>query len=410
MASPRDLPERKNPLLSAHQTPLYEILVERRCLGVTELKVKTGLVGTSNATKPENLGVLEYAHLRVPLPVDLSGSGIFSKISKTKWPENYFLMRRSSDGFISATGMFKAAFPYAQKDEEHREAEYLKETHDTASEEVAGNIWITPDQALELAEEYEIRPWIEALLDPEPIIHGLTPGKSGREKIKSPPTYRIKDMPKHNGGAVRSPEKKSTERGQSLRSRRSASVRSDEPDVAPKTPSRPKATPRKPRKGRGGLSKVSEGETPEPEVNGAAASSDPMRETVKVEVETFTELTASGAEEIERTKVNVEMPAGHPDLPLPNNPEDMIAKAREMVKEAQKVGGPAVGRGKSKRKADEMLDEDEVDAGPVAPAKKARKLEIELRKERIKGRALAGIAATLILGALVPTIAAAFGA
>jgi len=90
-----------------------EILVERRCLGQTELKVKPGQVGSSNATKPENLGesdqdedalssednanttesgVLDYAHLRVPLPADLSSSGIFTKGSNRKYPEAYFLM------------------------------------------------------------------------------------------------------------------------------------------------------------------------------------------------------------------------------------------------------------------------------------------------------------------------------
>lgn len=74
-----------------------EILVERRCLGQTELKVKPGQVGTSNATKAENLGVLDYAHLRVPLPKDLTGSGIFQKGANRKWPEAYFLMVRTGD-------------------------------------------------------------------------------------------------------------------------------------------------------------------------------------------------------------------------------------------------------------------------------------------------------------------------
>lgn len=74
-----------------------ENLVERRCLGQTELKVKPGQVGTSNATKLENLGVLDYAHLRVPLPKDLTGSGIFARGTNRKWPEAYFLMVRSRD-------------------------------------------------------------------------------------------------------------------------------------------------------------------------------------------------------------------------------------------------------------------------------------------------------------------------
>ena len=73
-----------------------EILVERRCLGQTELKVKPGHVGTTSATKPDNLGVLDYAHLRVPLPKDLGSSGIFSRGANKKFPEAYFLMVRGS--------------------------------------------------------------------------------------------------------------------------------------------------------------------------------------------------------------------------------------------------------------------------------------------------------------------------
>lgn len=66
-------------------------------MGQTELKVKPGQVGTSNATKLENLGVLDYAHLRVPLPKDLTGSGIFARQPNRKWPEAYFLMVRRRD-------------------------------------------------------------------------------------------------------------------------------------------------------------------------------------------------------------------------------------------------------------------------------------------------------------------------
>jgi len=123
---------------------------------------------------------------------------------------------------------------------------------------------------------------------------------------------------------------------------------------------------------------------------------------VKVSVETTTHLTASGDEEIERTKVNVEMPTGNPDLPLPTNPQEMLAEARKMVAEAQKIGGPS--KGKGKRKVQEMLDDDdddELDVGPALPPKRARKLEIELRKERIARRALTGIAASLLLGCVL---------
>lgn len=121
----RELPEGTNPLLEVDNAPSREshvkrrvkrrwtrltirritdeILVERRCLGQTELKVKPGQVGTSNATKPDNLGTLDYAHLRVPLPKDLNTSGIFLKQSNRKWPESYFLMVRGGSCALAQT-------------------------------------------------------------------------------------------------------------------------------------------------------------------------------------------------------------------------------------------------------------------------------------------------------------------
>ncbi|KAI7185307.1 hypothetical protein KC316_g7465, partial [Hortaea werneckii] len=411
-----------------------EILVERRCLGRTELKVKPGQVGTSNATKPDNLGVLDYAHLRVPLPKDLGASGIFSRGSNRKFPESYFLMRRSNDGFVSATGMFKAAFPYAQAEEEIAEKDYIKNLSDTASEEVAGNVWIHPDQALQLADEYGIRLWIAALLDPEPITHGNDP------HIKSPPPYSQSKMANGNRRS-RSPEKKQqpqqppVETRASTRSRRSASIRSESPGATPqvKTPSRPKATPRKSRRGRGTLSRVDEGAAAvEAEsVNGRETGS--ADENVKIEVETTTHqhpasrTTRSAraasedvAEDEEKTKVNIELPAGNPDLPIPNDTEAMLREARRMVKEAEDLsaaGGGDEGSSskpsKPKRKAEEMIeDDDEVGlegprSGPAAATKRTR-VEIKLRKEKIKKRAAVGITASLALGALVPTLAAAF--
>jgi len=216
--------------------------------------------------------------------------------------------------------------------------------------------------------------------------------------MKSPPPYHFKDMV---NGTGRSPEKKSTEGRHSTRGRRSASVRSESPGTQSRTPGRPKATPRKPRKGRGTLSRLEENASVESDsVNGDGKLA-PVQETVKIEVETSTKPSGFGDdEEFENTKVNVEMPVGHPDLPIPNDTEEMLKMARQMVAEAQQIGGPPMRKGKGKRKAEEMIDEDDEDGleGPAVPAKRARKIEIELRKERIKRRALTGIAASLALG------------
>lgn len=52
------------------------------------------------------------------------------------------MQRRSTDGFISATGMFKTAFPWAKHAEAAAEHEYLKSLKTTGQDEVAGNVWI----------------------------------------------------------------------------------------------------------------------------------------------------------------------------------------------------------------------------------------------------------------------------
>lgn len=41
--------------------------------------------------------------------------------------------------------MFKIAFPWAKHTEEKAEREYLKSRQDTSEDEVAGNVWISPE-------------------------------------------------------------------------------------------------------------------------------------------------------------------------------------------------------------------------------------------------------------------------
>ncbi|KAM0713315.1 hypothetical protein Q7P35_000767 [Cladosporium inversicolor] len=399
MAAERVLPEDRNPMLVEERAPSHEILVERRCLGQTELKVKPGQIGTSNATKPDNLGVLDYAHLRVPLPSDLSSSGIFIKGPNRKYPEAYFLMRRSSDGYISATGMFKAAFPYASVEEETSEKEYIKSFPEASSEEVAGNVWINPEQALNLADEYGIKLWIAALLDPEPITHGTNDPK---KSIQSPPPF---SMNHSVNGLGRSPEKPDGRRSTRGRSLRSASPMKKDAST------RKFATPRKTRKPRGTLKFEEEAaaiaEEAAESLNGelATANARQSTENVKVEVETVMKPSPEGDEEVESTKVNIEMPAGLPELQLPNDAQEMLAQARAMVHEAEKINGTSSAKGK--RKAEEMVEDDEEEL-ELLPPKRVKAVQTELRKEKIKRRAITGIAAGLAFGALIPSLLAAF--
>jgi hypothetical protein len=55
------------------------------------------------------------------------------------------MKRRSSDGYISATGMYKAAFPWSSIEEEQVERKHHKSMSSGKGQEVAGNVWIAPE-------------------------------------------------------------------------------------------------------------------------------------------------------------------------------------------------------------------------------------------------------------------------
>jgi len=239
---------------------------------------------------------------------------------------------------------------------------------------------------------------VVALLDPEPITHGAN---DADRFIKSPPTYRLKDTV---NGTGRSPEKRSLDGRRSTRGR---TQRSESPSAGgKKTPARKFATPRRPRKTRGGLASVDEHASAEPEaltVNGGD-----LPDTVQVKAETTTRPAETGDGEVEITKARVSMPSGHPDLPLPDDTQAMLETARRMVKEARKLE-PSTSNKKGKRKAEEMLEDDDDDDdeeagdGPAARpmAKRARKMEVALRKETIKRKTYTGIFLGLAVGCVL---------
>jgi hypothetical protein len=364
-----------------------DVLVARRRLGQTDLAVKAGQVGTSNSSKPKNLGTFDYAHLRAPLP-----KGIMSGIFKPS-PASYFLMRRSHDGYISATGMFKATFPYAEVAEEEMERKYIKSLETTSTDETAGNVWIPPHHALELAEEYHILPWIRALLDNQPIEVNPTKDQSPKS-IQSPPAFLLPQealaAPTPSRGRPRrsmSPSKIASPRktAGSTRSRKTKTP-SEEPSTRVASKNLQKAL----KQAAATDTETSTYETPESE-----AKEEPV---VRVNVET--EVEVKGDVETTHTHVEVEMPAGSPELPLPEDTEAMIAKAKEMVEAATKNTNGESSK-QVKRKAEDIEEEQEAEAeeGVEAPppAKKV-KVESELKKERVKTRALIGISATLAIG------------
>jgi hypothetical protein len=324
----RPLPEKTNPFLAeAYQLPresprvddladrVDEKLVAMRRVGSTDLGfASAGLTPDSStpasstpaSSTPASLSTpgpakFDYTHLRISLPKGIR-SGVFRSA-----PSSYFLMRRLSDGFVSATGMFKATFPYAEAAEEETERAYLEGLTTTSPERTAGNVWVTPTYARQLAREYgDIQPWVEALLDDAPVATPATEDRSGSDAAPQP----------------------------SARARRSTS-----PQKTDASPRKPAATPRKPR-----APKASTG-LDEPAIEAAKRSLG----------------SRSGA------------PDGAPD--------------------ALKATKPATKPARSRKRAADTTDDEAEDVR--VGAKRARLLAEEVRVERAKTRALAGISAAL---------------
>lgn len=358
-------------------------LVSRRRLGQTKLTPK--MVGSDEA-EAGALGFFDYAHLRAPLP-----KGIVSGIFKSS-PNSYFLMRRSFDGYISATGMFKATFPYAAAAEEEAERKFIKAQPTTSPEETAGNIWIPPEAALALAEEYNISIWIQALLD-SAKISTTQPADASPKTITAPPKFDRLKAP-----TQLSPATTPTTR---TRGRRSAS---------PTKTSATRRTTASPRRKRNTRSKAEAVET-------TPAPSEVAEEAEESALKSTDFEPAIAKAEVSSKTDALPFTAGQP--PSPEQIAEMMATAKAMVEkdkeEAEKAEEEAAeeeegaqnkptpkSTPKNKRKATDTGEEDdeaaEGDKTEEAPRSKKIKTEVEVRKGRIQKRALFGIGATVAVG------------
>ena len=250
--------------------------------------------------------------------------------------------------------------------------------------------------ALKLADDYRMRPWLVALLDPEPIEKGTKNKDKG--EISAPPKFDVGDITKMfapPAASKRTRELRSTSPSKSTprkiatprkprRAAKSTSVDLDNSSV--------KSTPSAQRKLENG---VSSSETGAP--SSTAPKSQP-EDVVRIEVDETVE--KENDTETTHVAIKVQMPTNHPDLPLPETTEEMIAKAKEMVEEAHRLEENRM-RSSSKRKADEVeLEEDEEAPTPNEPVSKKQKVQLfeTIKKERVKTRSMVAITAALGIG------------
>lgn len=119
-------------------------------------------------------------------------------------------------------------------------------------------------------------------------------------------------------------------------------------------------------------------------------------EEIKAVLKVVSETIVNGTQETTNTGLEFQFPGGSANVPVPENPEKMIAEAQEMVDQALKIDGESSRA--SKRKAEEMDEVSDEEGEGEQPAKRTKILQEKLKTERVRNRALIGVTATLLVG------------
>ena len=276
---------------------------------------------------------------------------------------------------------------------------------------------------MKLADEYQIRAWIVALLDPSPII------VDDKKAIASPPMYKFKAFEKSNlPPSLASPNKARAHRAGSP-SKKDASPRKR---VTKATKEANATTARQASEAlqsaldaasirsvsiepviNGGLSPSAATKPTKKRGKKADKEAEPITKVEKTEadknitVNVQTTIQTEGDHQTEQTTVKVTMPEGIPELPTPENMEQVIADAKKMVEEARALeqnGDDS--KTVLKRKADILDADDDLDEADdvgTPEFKRIRLAEQQAKKRTVLSRALAGVAVSLAIGYVSPS-------
>ena len=247
--------------------------------------------------------------------------------------------------------------------------------------------WLTfyVSAALELSSEYGLYNWVKALLDPEEITQSPA---SAKKHISPPPKFEM--------AAAKLPPPSA--KGSRSRANRSASPSKIASPVKSKASPRKRQTKAMKAANEANANAASASLQSALEDAASTVAPSPSVDGEKVKVEVDSRVDTNGETETTHTRVTVDMPAGSPELPLPEDTEKMLETAKQMVEEARALDGePSTAKPGRKRKVEEVEASD-IDAElPVQPAKKAKVLEEKLKREKVRTRALVGVTATLAI-------------
>ncbi|CAI4210916.1 unnamed protein product [Parascedosporium putredinis] len=266
-------------------------------------------------TSLTSLGAFDYAHLRAPLP--------------------------------------KGHVPYAEAEEEERERQYIKTLETTSPDETAGNIWVPPEQALGLAEEYQITPGSR----PFSILPRL-PSLAARRRIPQRTSAPLPNVEETSARASKEAEAKI----ESLVILQSVE---EEPSKA-------------------GAEDDEESAAQEEEAGEKKSSEKTRRKKKSADLGKIHLLTAGEPPSKEET---LKMLAEAKRCPVTNGD----VESKKSKRKAQDIS--------VSDEADEKEEEKEKDAEqPDERRTKKARTEVEIRKERVRQRALVGISAAVAVG------------
>lgn len=264
---------------------------------------------------------------------------------------------------------------------------------------------LTKWAALELAEEYGILPWITALLDRSDIAEVKNP-EDPTKSISPPPKFLFTANDKGFFSPPHSAPRGATPRARG-RPRASSPIKNGTPAHKAGTARKPRATKSSHAANAATARDVSASLQATLDRAASIADSESVEgekaatggESVLVEVESAVEV--NGDLETTSTNVKIEMPSGSAELPLPENPEQMIKTAKVMVNEARRLNGDTSNSSQRlKRKVEELDDDDDDEANEreSPPTKRTRLVEQQVTREGMGKRTIIGVTAAIALG------------